>query len=473
MANRGKEFVKDVGIYAIGNIGSKLITFFMVPLYTHYVSDISDFGYYDICLSAILLLLPIVTLQLRDGVFRFLVDAKDDVERKQAVLLAVYKTLATTLAVSVGIVLFVSIFWEVKYIWLSWGLMCLMALYEVISQAARGIGDAKVFVASGIISSFGVGVFSILCVVVLDGGVPGIFVANILARLVAVVYIEIKLGIFGKYLVPAVKTCGVSSSLLREVLKYSTPLIFVSMYWWLTNCSDRFFIAHYLGLRSNGIYSVAVRFTSILQTFGLIFYQAWQDSAFHQYNSPDRNRFFSSVFNGYIFVLAVILLVYTFGLKIIYPWLVDSGYRESIAYLYPLGVSALLYTMVQFTNIIYQCALDTYSTLPQMVAISTINIVLNFVLIRWLGVYGVIATSIISYLVLLLYRSFDMRRYVKLKIAPAVAVPIVVAVLGGIPFYLNTSAALDIAFVVVSAVVMYIALPRQFKDKLLSRIRRC
>ena len=29
--SRSSKFVKDIGIYAIGNIGSKIITFLMVP----------------------------------------------------------------------------------------------------------------------------------------------------------------------------------------------------------------------------------------------------------------------------------------------------------------------------------------------------------------------------------------------------------------------------------------------------------
>lgn len=49
---RGKQFLKSVGIYAVGNIGSKLITFLMIPLYTFFV-ETSEFGYYDLCLSLI------------------------------------------------------------------------------------------------------------------------------------------------------------------------------------------------------------------------------------------------------------------------------------------------------------------------------------------------------------------------------------------------------------------------------------
>ena len=72
--NRGSKFLKDIGIYAIGNIGSKIITFMMVPLYTYFVHDTSDFGYYDVCLTVCFLRMPFVNLQLRDGAFRVLLD---------------------------------------------------------------------------------------------------------------------------------------------------------------------------------------------------------------------------------------------------------------------------------------------------------------------------------------------------------------------------------------------------------------
>ena len=57
-SSRMSKFMKDIGVYAIGNIGSKLITFLMVPLYTYFVHDTSDFGYYDVCLTVCLLLFP-------------------------------------------------------------------------------------------------------------------------------------------------------------------------------------------------------------------------------------------------------------------------------------------------------------------------------------------------------------------------------------------------------------------------------
>lgn len=46
--SRGHKFVNDLALYAIGNIGSKLITFMLVPFYTFFITDPAEFGYYDI-----------------------------------------------------------------------------------------------------------------------------------------------------------------------------------------------------------------------------------------------------------------------------------------------------------------------------------------------------------------------------------------------------------------------------------------
>ena len=75
--NRVRKLAKDVGVYALGNIGSKLITFMMIPLYTYFINA-ADFGYYDLCLNVIFLMVPFATLQLKDGSFRFLMDGSTE-----------------------------------------------------------------------------------------------------------------------------------------------------------------------------------------------------------------------------------------------------------------------------------------------------------------------------------------------------------------------------------------------------------
>ena len=81
---RSRKFIKDIFIYAIGNLGSKLITFLLVPLYTYFIAP-DDFGYYDIALNISFLGIGVLSFQLRDGVFRFLLDNEDDRIRKDII----------------------------------------------------------------------------------------------------------------------------------------------------------------------------------------------------------------------------------------------------------------------------------------------------------------------------------------------------------------------------------------------------
>ena len=67
-------------------------------------------------------------------------------------------------------------------------------------------------------------------------------------------------------------------------------------------------------------------------------------------------------------------------------------------------------------------------------------------LIKPLGVYGVIATQLVTYLVLVTYRWHDMRRYFTLKIYHRTALPIVMLLVSAVPFYYCRNAVLDMAY---------------------------
>ena len=439
-SSRSSKFIKDIGIYAIGNIGSKLITFLMVPMYTHYINT-SDFGYYDVCLTYCMLLIPLVTLQLRDGAFRFLLDCGNETQR-QRIVTFVSRTMLSTIAVSLIITAVLSMTVSIKYLGYIFGMLIAMSLQEVYSQVFRGLGNNRAFVAVGMISAFGIGLFSIIFVVLLGWGIEGVYLANIIARVLALVIVEMRVRLITRNTRWNISAREVG----KDILRYTLPLLPGSLCWWLTGSSDRQFIRYFLGLDVNGVYAVAIRFTGIINTLAIIFYQAWQETAILQYNSPDRDRFFSRMFNSYIYVLALILIPYAFLLKVNYGWLVAPEYHESLNFIYPLGVSAVIFAIAAFFDMGYQCAKDTPRTLPAIMLAAIVNVVLNFALIKPLGVYGVIATQLVTYLVLVTYRWHDMRRYFTLKIYHRTALPIVMLLVSAVPFYYCRNAVLDMAY---------------------------
>ena len=68
--NKYKRLISDTVIFAIGNLGSKIILFFMVPLYTNYLSA-EEYGTSDLVFTIAQLLMPFVSLVIFDAVLRF------------------------------------------------------------------------------------------------------------------------------------------------------------------------------------------------------------------------------------------------------------------------------------------------------------------------------------------------------------------------------------------------------------------
>ncbi|MBQ3363875.1 MAG: oligosaccharide flippase family protein [Muribaculaceae bacterium] len=465
--DRSSKFLKDIGVYAIGNIGSKLITFLMVPLYTYFVPNKSDFGYYDVCLSMCFLLIPFVTLQMRDGAFRFLLDC-DDETRRQRIVTFVGRSMLTTLSLSAVAAFVMSLTTNIGYLGYSFALLVAMSLQEVYSQVFRGLGNNRSFVMVGIISAFCIGLFSLIFVAGFGWGIKGIFLANIVARLLALLVVEARVRLITRYTKWSLSSREVGLDLLR----FTLPLLPGSLCWWITGSSDRMFIKYFIGLDANGVYAVAIRYTGVIMTLAVIFYQAWQETAILQYHSADRNRFFSKMFNGYIFLLSAILIGYVFLLKVFYPLLAHGGYRASLNYIYPLGVSAVIFAIAAFFDMGYQCAKDTPRTLPAIVLVAFINVILNFILIKPLGVYGVIATQLVTYAVLVIYRWYDMKRYFILKINKRVLVPITMVILSAIPFYFSPGAWADIAFAAAALALIVWSCGKDTRDLIISKFTK-
>lgn len=470
--NRVSKFFKDFGIYTIGVLGTRVITFLMVPLYTYFIENPSDYGYYDLCLTLCMMLIPLATLQLREGAFRFLYSAQSH-EQREKVVTFIYRTMGINILVILLIVVAISQFFHIAYIWHTAALLVVMSIHEVVAQTSRGLHKNKVYVANSIINAVAIGVFSVLFVWYMDMGIEGIFFANILSRVCAVTFIELKLHIIPTYFKPKTDVKSIS----HEILRYVLPLIPTIIFWDMTLGSDRFFINYFIGFEANGVYAVAVRFTAILQTLSLILYQTWQETAISQYDSPDRSSFFSSVFNLFVFTLVALLFVYTFVLKMNYGWLVNDKYQHSLMYIFPMGVAAIFNALSSsFFDLCYQCSKETHRAFRAIVLALVINLTCNFFLVPRLGVWGVITTSMTTYVFLVVYRSIDTRRYFTLTVNPSTLVPVLLVPAGAFMFYCQHSFLLDIATIVVALSIMWVALPRQYsawvKDRFRSLLHR-
>lgn len=464
--NRGNKFINDIFIYAVGNLGSKLITFLLVPLYTYFISP-DDFGYYDIVLTLTFLAVGFITFQLRDGTFRFLLDNEDEYTRKSVVSFT-YKLLSQSSLVVLLAGITFSFFYDIRDLGWIIAFVIAFSLYEVDIQIVRGLGQNKQFVFAGILTAFQIGVYSLFFVAWLQMGIAGIFCSNILARIVTMIALELRVHVFKRYFFLGFK----DKSLNRALIKYSLPLLPNAICWWLLGGSSRLFIEHYLGLESNGIFAVSMKFSAILETFSVIVYQAWQETAIKQYEAPDRAKFFSKIFNAYTFILTVLALVFVFVLKFNYFWLVDERYADSLQYLYPMSVSVICYALASFYDLGYQCSKQTVRNLPGVMVTTVLNLVMNYLFIRLWGIWGIVLSSILSYLFMLGVRMFDTRQFFPVKLSWEIIYPVLFLSGGAVMFYKVDSMAWQIVYVVAVVVLAYLVQPRSIKLEIHTRLQK-
>ena len=75
-----RRLILNTVLFAINAVATKLITFFLVPLYTYYMSA-GEYGLTDMSLTVINLATPLVTFSIAEAAVRFIVgdsDQQDD-----------------------------------------------------------------------------------------------------------------------------------------------------------------------------------------------------------------------------------------------------------------------------------------------------------------------------------------------------------------------------------------------------------
>ena len=71
--SKEKQLLKNTGIITIGKVCTQMISFFLLPLYTAIFST-TEYGIVDLFNTIIACVLPILTLQIEQALFRFLID---------------------------------------------------------------------------------------------------------------------------------------------------------------------------------------------------------------------------------------------------------------------------------------------------------------------------------------------------------------------------------------------------------------
>lgn len=153
-----KKLVGNSAVFAAGNLGSKLISFIMVPLYTYYLTT-QEYGTVELITTTISLLLPMVSFGIGVGVLRYALEK--DIDNAIVVSNSIALTLGSLLIGTIMTPLLKMIGLFEGSVTLFAFLLLLQILTQVMAQFARGNGQVKIFALNGMIKTFMIGLANI------------------------------------------------------------------------------------------------------------------------------------------------------------------------------------------------------------------------------------------------------------------------------------------------------------------------
>lgn len=411
MANRYKYLFKNIGLLTLSSFATKLLSFFLVPLYTNILTTI-EYGTYDLFNATIGVLLPILTLNIQESVLRFTLDKK--YSRKSIVSIGIRYLLISNFIVLVGLGIngILGISSIAKQYTVFFFLMFLtQSLSGMMTMYIRGIDKVADLAVSSVMASFVTICFNLLFLLIFKWGLEGYFLANILGPLMQSIYLMIR-----SHVIRDLSLKERFSEEKKEMLDYCKPMIANSIAWWINNTSDRYVVVFFLGLAENGIYSVASKIPSILNIFQSIFNQAWTLSAVRDFDPEDKSGFFTNTYKAYNCMMTIICSIIIIADKFLAKFLYAKDFYVAWKYVPWLTIAIVFGAMSGYIGGFFSAVKNSKIFAQSTFAGAIINIILNLILTPLMGALGAAIATAICYIVVWGIRYWHSKKYIKLRI---------------------------------------------------------
>ena len=407
MNSKYKALASNTVIFAIGNILVKLISFFLMPLYTSVLTT-EQYGVAELLNNTIEIVLPLATLCIVEALYRFSID--ENANHSELFVNSLFITIIGDVVVVLASLVWY-LFFGYSYA-LHFGLLFVTTtFYKLTCQFARGLGHVKRYALYGVINSLILVLSNVILLVGFKGGIAayilsfsiGYGVSGVIALFLSREYKFIKLNQF-------------NLEKLKKMLSYSLPSIPNMLSWWVNSLSDRYIVLLFWGSGVTGLYTAASKLPAMINLVTSIFQQAWQYSTATEIESKDSDVFFTNIFRGYAYLCMLVCSFLIIINKTICKILLQTDFYMSWKFVPLLLLAATFGCIATYFGTFYNAIKNN-----KMLMISTIvgaggNIILNFILIPQLGGMGAAIATAISYFIIMIIRMIDVCKFVNIQI---------------------------------------------------------
>jgi len=386
---------KDTLFYGGTNVMARAVSLALLPFYTRFFVP-AEYGVMELLMTVSAIVPRLLSVGMDSALLRFYNDYDVDERRESAFTVAVYFA-----CIGIPVALLLSTFSE-QWSGLLFGshkysslvvIMLLAVPFTMIGWVPQDLTRLRFkkleynFLMVG--GALFYAVAAVILVLFFQQGLYGVMWGHLLR---AVLF-----AFLGIILVRSSFTVRLDWKKLAEFVKFGAPLLPASIALWVSNSSDRFFLARLASLDSVGVYSVATRLASV-QWFVLTSFQlAFTPIAYAVYREPSAESLFRRVFMYYVTlssILGIVLSVFALNLlRILTPQSYHSGYN--VVGLLNLGV--IMHGVFYMFGIGLSIAKRTEYFAYSYVLGALANLALNLLLIPRFGVVGAATATLVSF----------------------------------------------------------------------------
>lgn len=400
----GKKVFLNSIIYSASGLLLKCFSFFLLPLYTIYLST-EDYGINSVATSFISTMSFIVAFSLFSAVMRFYVDLKEDPEK----LKRFYGSISIFVLLSgVVFVILLSAFRGLlsKYVFSGIDyypiiLVCLISLIfscqhtifdNILRSQQRALKSSIFSIAYFFISV----ILNIIFVVCLRMGALGTLLASLIGYIAYTVYFWIEMSVN-----KTIRFC-LDFSLLKDALKYSVPIMPHNLSTQIALLISKVLIGGSSSLGVLGVYSVAAQFGNIADTV-----QCYVDSAYGPWlyeKLKFKDQAYKQTIRKTVGLLTAVIGLFFVGIALFaqdYILLfVEKSYSNAWKYVPWIVLVFAIKTIYYFyVEVLFFYKKASRKLFVATLSSSLINIALSAFLIPLAGVYGSIAADAVSMLI--------------------------------------------------------------------------
>lgn len=437
-----KRFIKTALVYLAGNVLSKMVAFFLLPLYTSHIIP-EQYGRYDLVLSLINLIAPIAFFQIWDGMFRYSFDYKENKEK--------YIIINNAMCISAAGVIFyfamfscVNLYFGFEYFGYAtvYGLM--FAIQYLYTYAARIFLKNSLFVFSGTINTLVTAVINIILIVNFQWDVKSLYVAPAIGCFIQIFIIECNL-----HLVSNFRLKDMCKDTVKKMVEFSVPLCVATISYWLLSGFTKVIITGMLGAYENGLYAVANRFGSMITILVTVFQYAWNEIAYLMANDDNRISSYNLCVDILLKTITVGSVAVCLFIKLIFPYFIAEQYYESIYIMPAVIIGVAMNSMAGMLGTLFMTEKKTKFILTSTLVSAMINIVVGLFMTKTIGLQGSVISLAVAFTVLMLLRLIQLRRRFKLIIDKKNVLLVFPMILGIVIYYMSENTILIVVSILV------------------------